>query len=263
MKMQTLATAIGLVCLTATAASALDLVALTDRNELLRFSSDAPGKTTMIAVLGTSAPLLGIDVRPADAKLYGLAADGSIYRIDMIGGIAEKVAMLSVALENGQGALVDFNPQADRMRVIGPSGQDLRVNVDTGQAAVDGRIAYLAGDANAGKKPTILAGAYINSVPGAKQTQLFEFDSAQGTYVIQDPPNDGTLSTIAAANLPAGTSVDAVDIHTDKGMQNYTGFAIAAGRLWEFSVTNGKLREIGPVAAGTRKIRDIAVVSPP
>lgn len=263
MKFRIFAAALGLLGLSATTASALDVVALTDHNELLRFSSDAPGKTAMVAVLGTSAPLLGIDVRPADAKLYGLSADGSIYRIDTTSGMAEKIATLSVALESKDSALVDFNPQADRMRVIGPTGQDLRVNVETGQAAVDGRIAYLAGDPNAGKAPTILAGAYINSVPGAKQTQLFEFDAAHGTYVIQDPPNDGTLSTIGAANLPAGTKVEAMDIYTDKGMMNYSGLAVAAGRLWSFSVTNGKLTEIGPIAGGNRKIRDIAIVSPP
>jgi hypothetical protein len=54
-----------------------------------------------------------------------------------------------------------------------------------------------------------------------------------------------------------------MDIFTDKDMKNYSGFAVAAARLWEFSVTNGKMREVGPIASGKRKIVDIAVVTAP
>ncbi|MBI3506975.1 MAG: DUF4394 domain-containing protein [Proteobacteria bacterium] len=262
MKTRMLAAA-GLLAISAHAANALELVALTDQNELIRFESASPQKTWMVAILGTAAKVIGIDVRPTDGKLYGLDAGGNIYRIDVVGGRTEKVSTLSVPLETADSAIVDFNPQADRMRVIGPNGQSLRVNVETGAAIVDGRLAYVAGDASAGKKPGVTAGAYINSVPGAKQTQLFEFDSTSGAYVIQDPPNDGVLASIGEPGLPPGTRIDAMDIYTDKDMKNYTGVAIAAGRLWEFSVTSGKMREIGPIAAGRRKLLDIAVVSPP
>jgi hypothetical protein len=247
----------------ATSAGALEIVALTDANELLRFDSASPQKTSMVAVQGTGARVLGIDVRPADGKLYGLDAAGAIYRIDDKTGFSEKIAELSVPLENRDRAIVDFNPQANRMRVIGPGGQSLRVNVDNGQAVVDGRIAYAKGDANDAKTPSVTAAAYINSVAGAPQTQLFDFDSANGVYVVQDPPNDGTLATIGETGLPAGTPIDAADIHTDKAMSVYSGFAVAAGRLYQFSIANGKLREIGPIAAGSRRIVDIAVVSPP
>jgi hypothetical protein len=217
----------------------------------------------MVAITGTAGRVLGIDVRPADKKLYALDDKGILYTLDPRTGFATKGAALSAPLEETGSAIVDFNPQADRMRVVGPNGQNLRVNVENGQAAVDGKIAYLAGDPNAGKPASVTAGAYINSVPGAKQTQLFEVDGAQGAYVIQDPPNDGTLSSIGETGLPKGTRVDAADIYTDKDMKNYTGLAVAAGRLWEFSVTNGKMKEIGPIAAGTRKIRDIAILTPP
>ena len=248
---------------TSTAASALELVGLTDHNELVRFESASPQKTWMVAVLGTASRVIGIDIRPADGKLYGLDGGGNIYRIDVVSGRSEKVSTLTVPLESPEGAIVDFNPQANRMRVIGPGGQSLRVNVDTGEAAIDGRLAFAAGDPNAGKKPNVTAGAYINSVAGAKQTQLFEYDSANGAYLIQDPPNDGTLASIGEPGLPPGTRIDAMDIFTDKDMKNYSGFAVAASRLWEFSITNGKMREVGAIASGTRKIVDIAVVSAP
>jgi len=244
-------------------AHAIEIVALTDRNELVRFDSATPGQTSMVAVQGTGARLLGIDMRPADLRLYGLDAAGGIYRIDARTGMAEKIATLSVALEIPESAIVDFNPVPDRLRIIGPSGQSLRVNVETGQAAVDGRLAYATGDRNAGKPPLVTAGAYLNSIAGATQTQLFEFDSGNGVYVIQDPPNDGTLNTIGPTGLAADMRIDAMDIHSDKAMAVYTGFAVAANRLYSFAIANGRLQNVGPIAAGARKIVDIAIVSPP
>jgi len=258
-----IAVAFGVLAATAGSAAALDLVALSDRNELIRFESSAPQKTAMVAILGTAARVLAIDVRPADQKLYGVDAAGTIYRIDPATGMSEKVSTLSEKLESAEALVADFNPQANRLRLIGPAGQSLRVNVDNGQAIVDGRLAFGAGDPNHGKRPGVTAGAYINSVPGATQTQLFEYDSANGAYVIQDPPNDGTLASIGETGLPRDAKIDAMDIHTDAGMKNYSGFALAYGRLWSFSVTNGKMTEIGPVAAGSRKLVDLAVTSAP
>ncbi|MFN7192333.1 MAG: DUF4394 domain-containing protein [Rhodospirillales bacterium] len=244
-------------------AEALDIVALTDRNELVLFDSANPAMTSMVAVQATAARLLGIDLRPADLKLYGLDAAGGIYRIDARTGMTERVSTLSVPLEIAESAVVDFNPQANRLRVIGPSGQSLRVNVETGETAVDGRIAYAEGDANAGKLPLVTAAAYLNSVAGTTQTQLFDFDSGHGFYAIQDPPNAGTLNSIAPLGLPAESRIDAADIHTDKSMMVYKSFAVVANRLFSFAVASGRMTDIGPIAAGSRKIVDIAVVSPP
>jgi hypothetical protein len=249
--------------LASTGANALDMVVLTDRNELVSFDSTRPTATSMVAVQGTVARLLGIDLRPADLKLYGVDAAGGVYRIEPRTGMTEKVSTLSVRLEVPESALVDFNPQANRLRVIGPAGQSLRVNVDTGEAVVDGRIAYAAGDANVGKLPLVTAGAYLNSVAGTTQTQLFNFDSGHGFYTIQDPPNAGVLNTIAPLGLPPESRIDAADIHTDKSMTVYSAFVVRANRLYSFSVANGRLTEIGPIAVGSRKIVDIAVVSPP
>jgi len=244
-------------------AEALDIVALTDRNELVLFDSANPAMTSMVAVQATAARLLGIDLRPADLKLYGLDAAGGIYRIDARTGMTERVSTLSVPLEIAESAVVDFNPQANRLRVIGPSGQSLRVNVETGETAVDWRIAYAEGDANAGKLPLVTAAAYLNSVAGTTQTQLFDFDSGHGFYAIQDPPNAGTLNSIAPLGLPAESRIDAADIHTDKSMMVYKSFAVVANRLFSFAVASGRMTDIGPIAAGSRKIVDIAVVSPP
>lgn len=239
---------------------AFDLVALTDRNELIRFQDSAPGRTAMMAILGTEGRVLAIDVRPTTRILYGVDDKSILYTIDPRTGHATRLSTLSVSLEDTTAALADFNPQADRLRVIGPGGQSLRVNVDTGQTVADGRLKFAAGDANAGKTPRVLAGAYLNSIPSAPQTQLFEFDATSGAYVIQDPPNDGTLQTVGDASLPAGIAVEAMDIHTTPDMRDYTGFAVARNNLYRFAIASGRLTPVGPIAAGARKIVDIAVL---
>ena len=85
--------------------------------------------------------------------LYGVAADGTIVTIDAKSGQATMKSKLSETLKAGVTVTVDFNPVADRLRVMNSDGTNLRVNVDDGKATVDGSHKYKDGDANAGKTP--------------------------------------------------------------------------------------------------------------
>lgn len=251
--------AIAGLCLAADSALALDLAGLNSRNELLLFSDKAPGRAKILPLSGVTGKLLGIDLRPADGRLYGVGTDSTIYTIDTGTGQASIKGKLSVPLDSVDHIVVDFNPQADRLRVIGSSGQNLRVNVDTGQALVDGKLAYRTGDANANKPFGIYAGAYINSYAGAKQTQLFDIDSINGVYVVQDPPNDGVLRTVGPTGLKPGTIIEAIDIYTD-AKDEYLGFAVAGGALYSLDVGTGKMKRIGGIGKGGEVI-DIAVLT--
>jgi len=242
-------------------ALALDFAGLNDRNELVLFSDKTPGKVKPVAITGVEGKVIGIDVRPADGKLYALTTDSTIYTIDTTTGAATRKSKLSTAIEAIDYVIVDFNPQADRMRVIGSTGQSLRVNVDSGQTVVDGKLAYRAQDRNAGKPMGVYAGAYINSFVGATQTQLFEIDSVNGTYIVQDPPNDGVLRTVGPTGLPANTVVNAIDIYTD-AKDNYFGFAVSNATLYSFDVGTGKTKKVGTIGAGKTAIIDIAILTP-
>lgn len=249
------------VIASAAPATALDLAGLSDRNEIVLFTDKAPGKTRTVAITGVTGKIIGIDVRPADGALYALGTDNTLYTINTQTGAATMKSKLSVPIDSVDHIIVDFNPQADRLRVIGSTGQNLRVNVDTGQTIVDGKLAYRAGDRNAGKPFGIYAGAYINSFKGATQTQLFEIDSQNGTYVVQDPPNDGVLRTVGMTGLPVNTIVDGMDIYTD-GKDNYIGFAVAKAALHSLDVGTGKIRRIGVIGNGAAAIIDVAVLTP-
>ena len=80
---------------------------------------------------------------------------------------------------------VDFNPVADRLRVVSNTGQNLRINVDTGDTINDGTIAPASA--------SVSASAYTNAFPGTTTTRLFNLNLATNSLDLQDPPNNGTL----------------------------------------------------------------------
>lgn len=119
-------------------------------------------------------------------------------------GVATFKAALSAAAgdDNPYTALtgsqfgVDFNPVADRLRVIRDSGLNLRINVDTGATTTDGAIN------RAGVPPVVAGGAYGNSFAGARSTVLYDLDAASAVLAQQVPPNDGTLVNVGALAVP-------------------------------------------------------------
>lgn len=175
-----------------------DVVALTSGNRIVTFNRAAP-QTLLTSMPLTGVPvgefLLGMDYRPADGKLYALASGGGIYTIDAATGAASKKSQLASSPDNttpltaltGNRFAVDFNPVADRLRVVSDSGQNLRINVDNGVALNDGAI---NGVANA----KVVAGAYTNSYAGATTTALYVINALDGSIYLQNPPNNGTLT---------------------------------------------------------------------
>ena len=219
-------------------ARAATLVGLTADNHLVRFDSDTRRAMPAVKVSGTEGRLLGIDVRPADGKLYGLTDAGQIVTIDAMTGRAMPVSRLSEAFESGGRATIDFNPVADRMRVMGMSGANLRVNVETGAATKDGTLKYAAGGPMAETTPRIVAGAYTNSMAGAKETMLYTIDSLSRTLNLQAPPNDGVQQPKGeiAPSLPAGV---AFDILSD-GAGGNAAWLLAGGMLHKVDLASGR-----------------------
>ena len=250
----------GALAATASAADAATLIGLTADNQLVRIDTETRRASAPVRVSGAPGKLLGIDVRPADGKLYGLADSGQIVTVDSATGMAMRVSQLNERFENGGRAVVDFNPVADRLRVMGMNGANLRVNVQTGEAAKDGQLKYAAGTPWAETAPHVVAGAYTNSAAGAQQTALLTVDSLTRTLNLQAPPNDGVQQPRGqvAASLPAGV---AFDILSD-GQGNNRGFLLAEGKLHDVDLQTGRATALGAVSglpAGTEVI-DIAAM---
>ncbi len=232
-------------------------VSLSEDQTLQMFDSKARKVTATMMVKGLSAPLAGIDIRPADGMLYGLQRDGQIVTIDVKSGQATPKAKLDQTLPTGVALTVDFNPVADRMRVVGADGTNLRINVDDGKTTVDGRLKFADTDANKSAAPLVLAGAYSNKFKGSKETALYEIDTSVGVLVKQAPPNDGVLSTLGSIGSKPKTI--AFNIESD-GKGGNTGWLLTDGTLSMIDIANGQTKAVGAVSGLKGNVRDIAIM---
>jgi DNA-binding beta-propeller fold protein YncE len=201
--------------------------------------------------------IVGIDVRPADGMLYAVSADGTVSTIDPTSGKATKKSMLETMVPKGSRVTVDFNPVADRLRVIGADGTNLRANVDDGKVVKDGALKFAESDMHKGEKPNVVAGAYVNSVKGAKETTLYDIDATIGGLLKQAPPNDGVLG--AVGKLGVMSDAYAFDISPEAGGGN-KGWLMVGDTLYGVDLASGKATSMGKIAGLSAPARDIAIM---
>lgn len=240
----------------ATAAQAGTLAVLTGDDTLTMVDTATQKAGKSMKVSGLNGKIAGIDVRPADGMLYALVTDGTIYTVDKAGKATMKSKMDTVLAANAM-ATVDFNPAADRLRVIGSDGTNLRVNVDDGKTTVDGKLKFAETDMHKGETPMVVAGAYSNSVKGTKETALYDIDGKIGGLLKQAPPNDGVLGAIG--KLGVTPKAIAFDIETAADGSN-TGWLVADGGLYKVDLATGKAAMVGKIAGLSAAVRDIAAL---
>ncbi len=237
-------------------------VALTTTNELLVFDTFNPGQVfSRLAITGlrSGEMVLGIDYRPVDGRLYAVSNNDRLLILNPENGAATAVGSgFSTPLEGGK-VSIDFNPVVDRLRIVTDSGQNLRVNPDTGAiAAVDTPVAYGIHDPFFGSPPNVVGVAYVNNFVGAPDTWLFGIDFNLGNIVIQDPPNDGVLGTVAP--LPVNTSSNVgFDIFQDAIA--YALFSVGPTeepRLYWLDVLTGEGHLLGTIGTD-RLVLDLAI----
>ena len=238
-----------------------DVFGVTEANNLVRFTSVNPAALTTIGPvtgLQASETIVGIDFRPASLALYGLGSTGRLYTIDTATGAATEVAPLSVALA-GTTFGIDFNPVVDRLRVVSVADENLRVDPTNGGVTADANEVYAVGDAHEGANPAVVALGYTNDFAGAATTTLYAIDAGFDSLAIQNPPNNGTLTTVGALGFDAGdrTSLDIAGtddaafaaITPDGGLTNFYSVDLATGQA----------TLIGPVGTGVT-LRAMAVL---
>jgi hypothetical protein len=240
-----------------TSADAAMIAGLRNGEYIVWIDTDKKKATGWVKLDG-GASLIGIDVRPADGKLYGVTPDGAIVIVDHKTGKWEKKSQLTEALPKGATFTVDFNPAADRLRILSSTGMSYRINVEDGKTTVDGSLKYAEADVNKGKQPAVTAGAYSNSFAGTKETALYDIDAANGTFVRQAPPNDGILNTLGKLGTKVNGTV-AFDIVAD-GKGGNAGWMLMGGTLYPVDITTGATKSVGKIGGLTGKVSDIAVL---
>ena len=271
----------------ATSAPDAPIYGLTTDNRLLTFTADAPDEllaNVKIRGLRAGESLIGIDRRPLDGGLYAVGRVGTsgwLYTIDPSTGQAAFVAVLRQAL-TGQPVVLDgtefgfdFNPAADALRIVSDTGQNLRVLPSdrivagiqrfTGDTFIDGTLSR--SPIGAIPRPAavgITAAAYTNNDNDpATGTTLYDIDATLDELLIQNPPNDGTLTRVAGLGTPTGP-LAGFDIRTTpSGNVAYAAVSRPAGNgttlanLVVVDLATGAVIDLGEIG-GPKALRDIA-----
>jgi hypothetical protein len=226
------------------------LLGVTTDNRLVTFKTASPGTLdTNVAVSGLQGgeTIVGIDVRPANGRLYVVTDAARLYTLDATSGAATMAGMLSAdaadatnpfAMLGGATFGVDFNPLADRLRVVSDTEQNLRANADTGATTTDGTLT---------RGPfAATAAAYTNNFAAPTATTLYVIDTQNDRLLTQNPPNNGTLNDVGALGLDA-TAVNGFEIVGPDTALAVLSTASAPAALYTINLTTGGALLVGNV----------------
>ena len=233
------------------------VIGLTSANSLVTFDSSTPGVVSAaIPITGVGAEtIFDIDRRPANGLLYGLGSAGHLYLINPTNGTATlNAALTGVNLDpNATRFGIDFNPTVDRLRIVSNTGQNLRLNPDTGATTIDGPL-------NGAGSGAVSVAYTNNDTDPATVTTLFYIGPSTPTDTFNTlDPNGGVLNLVGAMGVSASQNVG-FDI------SGLTGLAFASlssptgsgSSLYTINLTTGAASLVGTIGASTT-LRGIAL----
>jgi Domain of unknown function (DUF4394) len=248
------------------------VVGITESNKLISFQSAAPQKlctSTAVSGMQSGETILGVDTRPADGALYAVGSTGRIYTLNTGTGALTMKSMLTADAADTTAPFtalsgveygVDFNPVPDRLRVVSDTGQNLRINVDTGATTTDTDLTPAG--------PIVVAAAYTNSFAGTGTTALYVLDATGDSLQIQGQPsgnpNNGDLQPVGSLGIGDIQSVAGFDI---AGLNNAAIAAVnlsgaTTSELHNVNLTTGVATKVNSIGGGER-VRGLAFVAAP
>ena len=242
---------------------------------LISFDSNNPGVIrTAVNITGLPADgsqvLAGADFRPRDGQLFALGynaatSQGQIYTLNITTGALTAVGPFnSLTLGAASGIGFDFNPAADRIRLVGANGNNYRIN------PADGVLATV----NDGPTGRALSGtAYTNNDNNANTgTTQYGYDQTTNEVVVFSNPNAGTNTTLGSSNITVNPANGVeFDIYSD--LANPTSpvnsaFAVAAtgsstaDGLYSVSLSTGAFTPLGQIGNGSNLSGVAAFLTP-
>lgn len=219
-----------------------------DGTLMATFTTDRPQVLDWVRVvtgLSGDTGLIGIDFRVQDGLMYGVGNKGGIYTIKTppttTDVVVTKVSQLQYAL-HGANFGVDFNPAADRLRVISDNGQNLRHNLNDHSTIQD---LNLTTPPIEGTTKGVSAAAYTNNdLNAATATTLVDINTTTDQVVLQSPANNGTLAPTGSLGIDAGINA---------GMDIYS--TLSGGK----TVDNAAFASLTPYGAGTPSLYSINI----
>jgi hypothetical protein len=270
--------------------------------QLTRFAVATPSVSAQASVTGVVAGerLVGFDLRPSTGQLYALGIDaandrGTVYLLEPQSpagaAIATPVGLPGrIAYFDADGVAVDlsdlpvafdFNPAADRIRIVDASGLNARANPNDG-APVDGdtNVALVNpdGPVQAELGTQIVGTAYASNVTGPAFTTQYTLDQTFARLFIQNPPNSGTQSmpralTISGSpfvfmgdtgfDIPPGPTSTAANAPV-RGAGYFTADnPSAVPTLYEVGLSDGVVVSRGAIASNGQSLTGLAVYNAP
>jgi hypothetical protein len=243
--------------LASASAHATTLYGLTSNNGLVKFDSAAPGSVTSIGAISQSG-IVDIDFSPANGRLYGIDATGSLYFIDTTTGAATLAVAPTTPLANV--ADLDFNPAADRARVYGQVDQNYRIVPDASaitapQVGTPGDVLVDGTWTNTGVD--LVGSAYTNNFDGTATTTLYSIDTAGDFLIVHSVPPQ--FNTVTAVGTGLGVAVGS-NVGFDIGIDG-VAYVSNESSLYTADLAGGTLSLTG--AIGVTGITSIAAVPEP
>ena len=283
---------------TATATPTANANLLLSSNNLLSLSTSFPaGAATPFAITGVTAgdTIVSIDRRPQNGMLYGLGYNSAskavqLYLISSETGVATAIgsagsfvdelgAPVSIGTDASTRFGIDFNPTVDRIRVVNTSGQNFRINPNTG-ALIDGNLNITPtpagvntdGAVNGSGITFVEEAAYTNNSPNQTVTTQYTIGTTNDSLYIQNPPNSGaqtlavplssSIIAVRGFDIPFGVNVASSNAAVTSG----SGFAVlelasnSQQRFCSVELASGVVSSSAAIPSATSDILGLSVL---
>jgi hypothetical protein len=202
--------------------------------------------------------------------LYALGSTGRLYTVNTTTGVATLKSTLTAEAADTTDAFtalsgtefgVDFNPVADRLRVVSDTGQNLRIDVDSGATITDSPLAS-GGATRAG----VSGAAYTNAFSSACRTALYYIDSTTDELLTTSDPNGGAVTVVGSLGVDATAAGDLEIATAADGTNNGHAVLIVGGTptSYQIDLTTGVAASAGAVTRldTNELLRDTAITAP-
>ena len=196
---------------------------------------------------------LGFALRPGTADdLYLVGSSSRLYRLSPTTGVATPMGSPFVPALSGTTFGVAFD-NADHLRIVSDTGQNLRIDPATAAVTVDTPLAFAVGDPHAGQAPHLDAIAYDHRHGAA---MAYGVDNWLHVLVRlgSSTASDGILTTIAPTNSP----LVGFDISSASGVA-YGLQPKFSPQLVTVDLTTGVITPIAPVGGQFTDFQGLAV----
>jgi hypothetical protein len=252
-----------------------DTFGVTSTGRLVTFDRADAALDTAIAITGLQAgeTVVGLDVRAGGAtpgELYALGSTGRLYTVNTTSGVATLKATLAADAADSTDAFttlsgtefgVDFNPVVDRLRVVSDTGQNLRIDPDTGATITDAPLTS-GGAARAG----VNGAAYSNAFAAACRTTLYYIDATTDQLLTTTDPNGGVVTVVGALGVDTTAASD-FEIATAADGANAGYAVLVVGGVptsYQINLASGVATAGGAVTRldANELVRDTAIAAP-